>query len=112
VRHAGPDTLSRIGALLDALRARPALREVRPGVFELRSRAFLHFHDDDAGIFADVRLAEAFVRLRVTTRSEHADLLERIDDCLSAVESRATGGRRRGERRGRRRRGARQWTEG
>lgn len=76
------------------------LRERRPGIFELKSRAFLHFHDDPSGIFADVRLAEEFVRLPVTTRSQQADLLDRIDDCLSAIESRATDrGRRHGGRR-------------
>lgn len=89
MRHAGPATLARIASLLDELRARPVLRETRPGVFSLKSRAFLHFHDDPSGIFADVRLADDFVRMRVTTRSEQADLLERIDACLSGVESRA-----------------------
>jgi len=89
MKHAGPGTLARISPLLDELRARPVLRERRPGVFELKSRAFLHFHDDPSGIFADVRLAEGFVRLLVTSRSQQSDLLERIDDCLSAIESRA-----------------------
>jgi hypothetical protein len=102
MRHAGPDTLERIAALLDALRARAALRERRPGLFELNSRAFLHFHDDPSGVYADVRLAEAFVRMRVTTASEQSDLLERIDECLSAVESRAQTRRRKERRRGRR----------
>jgi hypothetical protein len=101
MKHAGPATLARIASLLDALRARPALRETRPGVFSLKSRAFLHFHDDPSGVFADVRLADDFVRMPVTTRSEQADLLERIDDCLSAVESRTKDGRGwRGQRRG------------
>ena len=103
MRHAGPATLARITTLLEELRARAVLRERRPGVFELNSRAFLHFHDDPSGIFADVRLAEGFVRLPVTSSSEQADLLERIDDCLSVVESRATGRqRRRGTHGGRR----------
>jgi hypothetical protein len=91
MKHAGPATLDRITALLEDLRARSALQETRPGCFSLKSRAFLHFHDDPSGIFADVRLADEFVRMRVTTRSEQADLLERIDDCLSTVESRDTG---------------------
>jgi hypothetical protein len=89
MKHAGPDCLARISTLLAELRTRPALRERRPGLFELKSRAFLHFHDDPAGIFADVRLAEEFVRLPVTSRSQQADLLDRIDDCLSTLESRA-----------------------
>jgi len=99
MKHAGPSTLARISPLLAELRARPALCEKRPGVFYLKSRAFLHFHDDPAGVFADVRLAEDFVRLPVTSDSQQADLLERIDDCLSAVESRATDRRRRRARR-------------
>jgi hypothetical protein len=101
MKHAGPGTLARIQALLEGLRARPVLRERRPGVFELKSRAFLHFHDDPSGVFADVRLADDFVRMRVTNRSEQADLLERIDECLSTIESRATGRRGwRGRRQG------------
>jgi len=103
MKHAGPATLARIEPLLEALRTRPALREMRPGVFYLKSRAFLHFHDDPSGVFADVRLADDFVRLPVTSRSEQADLLEAIDDCLSTVESRATDRRRRSARRGGRR---------
>lgn len=99
MKHAGPGTLARISPLLDELRARSVLREMRPGVFYLDSRAFLHFHDDPSGIFADVRLAEGFVRLAVTSSSEQSDLLERIDDCLSAIESRSIGRRRRRGRR-------------
>ena len=93
--HAGPNALSRISALLDELRARPALRERRPGVFELKARAFLHFHDDPSGIFADVRLRSDFVRMPVTSSSQQLDLLQRIDHRLSAVESRAADRRRR-----------------
>jgi hypothetical protein len=103
MKHAGPDVLARISPLLADLRARSVLRERRPGVFELKSRAFLHFHDDPKGIFADVRLTEDFVRLPVTSPSQQSDLLDRIDDCLSAIESRATDTRRRQARRGGRR---------
>jgi hypothetical protein len=100
MKHAGPDALARIAPLLAELRSRSVLRERRPGVFELKSRAFLHFHDDPSGIFADVRLAEDFVRLPVTSSSQQSDLLDRIDDCLSSTESRATDRRRRQARRG------------
>jgi hypothetical protein len=101
MKHAGPATLARISPLLAQLRARPLLREARPGVFELNSRAFLHFHDDPSGVFADVRLAGDFVRLPVTTSLEQADLLERVDDCLTALESRASDkGRERRRARG------------
>jgi hypothetical protein len=99
MKHAGPSTLARIAPLLAELRARSVLRERRPGVFELKSRAFLHFHDDPSGIFADVRLSDDFVRMPVTSTAQQSELLERIDDCLSAVESRATDRRRESRRR-------------
>jgi hypothetical protein len=89
MKHAGPRTLARISPLLEELRTRAAIREKRPGVFYLKSRAFLHFHDDPSGIFADVRLAGDFVRLPVTSRSEQLDMLDRIDDCLSIIEERS-----------------------
>jgi hypothetical protein len=102
MKHAGPDTLARIAPLLAELRARNALRERRPGSFELKSRAFLHFHDDPSGVFADVRLAGDFVRMPVTSRAQQAELLDRIDACLSAIEARGTDRRRKQVRRGRR----------
>ncbi len=89
MKHAGPRTLAEISPLLNQLRTRDALREKRPGVFYLKSRAFLHFHDDPAGIFADVRLADEFIRLPVSSEAEQADMLDRIDDCLSTIESRS-----------------------
>jgi hypothetical protein len=72
---------------------------MRPGVFYLKSRSFLHFHDDPSGVFALVRLADDFVRLPVTSSDDQSDLLERIDHCPSIAESRHTA-----KRRGRRRR--------
>lgn len=99
MKHAGPATLARIEPLLRELRTRPVMREKRPGVFYIGSRAFLHFHDDPAGVFADVRLADEFVRLEVTTGSQQAELLDRIDDCISSLERRARGKRRQRERR-------------
>lgn len=95
MKHAGPATFARIEPLLEALRSRAVLRERRPGSFELKSRAFLHFHDDPTGVFADVRLKNDFVRMRVTTATEQAELLERIDGLLSTLEKRASDRRRR-----------------
>jgi hypothetical protein len=98
MKRAGAATLERIAPLLRQLRAHPVLREGRPGHFYLRSREVLHFHDDPAGVFADLRLAGGFERLCVTTSAEQAELLGRIDDCLTTVESRETGRSRRRSR--------------
>jgi hypothetical protein len=49
MKHAGPETFVLLASLLEKLRERPLLKEKSPGVFYLKSRAFLHFHDDPAG---------------------------------------------------------------
>jgi hypothetical protein len=85
VKHAGPATFARIPTLLEELRQRPQLKERRPGTFYLKSKAFLHFHDDPGGVFADVKLdGMEFSRWPVTTRTEQRALLQRIDTCLGS----------------------------
>lgn len=85
LKHATCDTLERLDSLLGALRAREALREKRPGVFYLKSRAFLHFHDDPAGLFCDVRLDADFSRHRVSTELERKALLAKVDARLASL---------------------------
>jgi len=83
LKHAGQEALERLSPLLEKLRQRTLLREKRPGIFYLKSRAFLHFHEDPDGLFADVRLSADFVRLSVTKRADQAALLRQIDDRLT-----------------------------
>jgi hypothetical protein len=61
-----------------ALRAVDGLTEKKRGLFYRGSRAFLHFHEDPSGLFADVRLASEFTRMRVTTQREQHDLLRAV----------------------------------
>ena len=77
-------TLACIAPLLEYLRAHPALREVRPTVFHLDGRDFIHFHEEAAGIVADVRLAKGQIRMPVSLESEQAELLERLEETLAA----------------------------
>lgn len=81
VKHASTETLDRLEPMLVKLRRLPALRERSRGVFYIRSRAFLHFHEDPSGLFADVRLIldEDFVRIRVSSGPERARLLKAIE---------------------------------
>jgi hypothetical protein len=73
VKHAGKETLASLAPLLEELRAIPGLVEKSTGVFYLHSRAFLHFHEDPAGIFADARLDGVdFERVEVTPRGQGA----------------------------------------
>jgi len=80
VRHAGAAALDRLEGLLGAVRALGVLSEKSRGVFYRRSRACLHFHEDPAGLFADVRPAEAveFERIKVDEPRGQARLLERL----------------------------------
>jgi hypothetical protein len=89
MKHAGPDTIAKLHPLLERLRKRILLVERKSGTFYLKSRAFLHFHEDPAGIFADVRLDGAeFTRLRVTTAAEQSMLLTLVDRSLKNSFSR------------------------
>jgi N-acetylglutamate synthase-like GNAT family acetyltransferase len=79
VRHATPADLERISGLLAELRRVDGLVERKPGIFYRKSRAFLHFHEDPTGMFADVRLVgDDFQRLGVTSRAEQAALLSQV----------------------------------
>ena len=83
MKHAGPQALERLDRLLSALRQLPALREQKPGIFYRRSRAFLHFHEDPAGLFADVRLTDDFERFEVTSEAQQQLLLQQVRDAVS-----------------------------
>ena len=78
MRHATPQTLGTITDLLTQLRGIDGIVEKRPGAFSRGSRAFLHFHEDPTGMYADVRLGDEFERFRVTTRREQQALVSRI----------------------------------
>ena len=78
MKHATEDALDRLEPLLRRLRAIDGLRERKRGTFTHRSRAFLHFHEDPAGLFADVRLAEDFERHEVTTATQQERLARAI----------------------------------
>jgi len=60
MKHAGPAALDQREPLLALLRDLPELREKSRGTFYRGSRAFLHFHEDPAGLFADVRIDAEF----------------------------------------------------
>jgi hypothetical protein len=79
VRHAGPGALAALADLLAAVRAAPGLKEPRPGIFYRRGKAWLHFHEDPAGLFADVRSGGEWERFRVSEPAERAALLAFIE---------------------------------
>jgi hypothetical protein len=86
MKHAAAKALDALEPLLAELRTLEGPKEKKRGVFYLKSRAFLHFHEDPAGHFCDVRLDPAgdFDRFPVNTRSQQRDLLRRVTSTLDA----------------------------
>jgi hypothetical protein len=65
------------------LRALEGVTERGRGVFYRKSRAFLHFHEDPSGLYADLRCdGDAFQRSRVETEIERNALFEAVRAAL------------------------------
>ncbi len=86
MKHAGAAALDRIEPLLARVRALPGLKEKSRGTFYLKSRAALHFHEDPAGMFADVRgpADPDFIRLQVDTAAGAEALVAHLSRQLAA----------------------------
>ena len=78
MKHTGARALDALNDLLMNLRARTDLVERRPGIFYVRGRAFLHFHEDRTGLFADLRDGREWRRLPVNDPGECANLLSAV----------------------------------
>jgi len=92
MKHAGTETLMLLDPLLVRLREIPGLVERTPGAFYFRSKAFLHFHEDPAGIFADVKLdLTDFERLPVRTRAEQTRLVRQVASVVAAAGRKVRG---------------------
>jgi hypothetical protein len=83
MKHAGGEALDQLEPLLARIRLLPTLKERKRGLFYLRGRSLLHFHEDPAGLFADLALNGEDVRLRVSEPEEQRRLLETIERFLS-----------------------------
>jgi len=53
--RAGPEALARLQELLRQLRGIPQVREKQPGIFHLVGQAFVHFHETDGKLSADLK---------------------------------------------------------
>ena len=82
MKHATDATLDEIDALLVQIRSRQQLTERKRGIFCLRSKSFVHFHDDPGGVFADLSSGASFERFRVVTAEERAAFLKALDGAL------------------------------
>ena len=93
MKHASPAALLRLTALIERLRSIPGLVERKPGTFYYRSGAFLHFHEDPAGLFADAKLdLKTFERHRVDTCAQQAALVGSVTATLAGAGRRGPRG--------------------
>ena len=75
--------------LVEALRGIDGLIDVGvdPPNFQFRSRAFLHFHADGQGTYADVRFGSGdFEPVPASTPAERLELLARVADHVERLE--------------------------
>ena len=83
MKHATLSTLEGLTDLLVQIRARGGIKEKRIGIFYRKSKAFLHFHEDPAGVFADLNVGTDFERFPLNTSRERQALLAAIDRALN-----------------------------
>ncbi len=92
MKHAGPSTLHDLADLLAAIRRVPGLVEKETGIFYTRAGAYLHFHDDPNGVFADVKLGFSGAGAGAGAGGARGRRFERFavdtDDCRRALMQR------------------------
>ena len=76
MRHAREEALNKLEPLLVRLRKLDGLRERKRGAFYRGSSAFLHFHEDPAGLFADLKVDGEWQRSQVDTKTEQNSLVK------------------------------------
>ena len=83
MRHAGSAALDELEDLLVKVRAHETLLEKKRGTFYRKSSAFLHFHEDLAGLFADLKVGGDWARFRVSSARERAAFLREVARVLA-----------------------------
>jgi hypothetical protein len=87
VKHARKAALDTLEPVLAAIRRRPALREKVRGVFYRRATPLLHFHEDPAGLFGDLKVGSDWRRFPVNTRTERRALLAELTGLVQPAPS-------------------------
>jgi hypothetical protein len=78
MKHASDSALDQLDDLLEAIRRVPGLVEKKRGIFYRASKAFLHFHEDPAGLFADLRPGAEWLRLPVNTPEDREAVVDMV----------------------------------
>ena len=78
MRDAGPDALKRLNTLLNDVRSIPGIEERRTGVFYLKSRPTLRFHEEGYGLYAQAKLGKDWFRFDITTPADRRLFLKTL----------------------------------
>jgi hypothetical protein len=78
MKHAGDKTLDLLEDLLCEVRKHSALRERRRGAFYRKAVGILHFHEDPAGLFADLKVDGEWRRFSINSKAEQNALLKEL----------------------------------
>jgi hypothetical protein len=87
MKHAGPDALDQLEPILEEIRRLGGPNEKKRGAFYYRSSGFLHFHEDPAGFFADLKVGDDYVRLPINTKTQIQTFLRRAAAALNAAKN-------------------------
>jgi hypothetical protein len=82
MKHASEAALERIQPVLLELRQLEGIKERKPGIFYRKSSALIHFHEDPAGIFADVSRDREWLRLPLNRASERRQFVRLVKEIL------------------------------
>jgi hypothetical protein len=87
MKHAGPEALDQLEPILEEIRRLGGLKEKKRGSFQYRSGGFLHFHEDPAGFFADLKVGDDYERFPINSKTQTQTFLKRAASALNAAKS-------------------------
>ncbi|MFN4151060.1 MAG: hypothetical protein ACK4IX_08945 [Candidatus Sericytochromatia bacterium] len=76
--HAKDETLDLLEPLLEKIRILGKLKEKKRGIFYNKSIAFLHFHQEENDIFADLKVDEKWLRFPSNNDVDWEKILDKI----------------------------------
>ena len=87
MKHAGTKALDQLEPILDKIRRLGGVKEKKRGAFYCGSSGFLHFHEDPAGFFADLKVGDDYIRLPINSKTQTQTFLRRAAAALNAVKN-------------------------
>lgn len=82
MKHASDRTLDTLDELLATLRLCEGLKERKRGIFYRKSAAFLHFHEDPTGLYADLRDGDGWRRFPINSPLEQEALITAVSQLV------------------------------